>query len=358
LVAHYGCTVVLCTATQPALEWRQKEFEVGIKDVRPIVHDAPSLFAALRRVEVIRLGKVSDELLVDRLAKESACLCVVNTRAHAAKLYDALAAKLGARGCYHLSTFMCPQHRRDKLLEIRERLTGGMPCRLISTQLIEAGVDVDFPAVYRAPSGFDSAAQAAGRCNREGLLELNGQPALGRVYLFESDSPPPRGLLRAAAQCGSELAERFADPIIPSAVEAYFRLFYWSQQHQWDKFEVIPPLADEFRNKELQLKFRTAASRYRIIREEQTSILVLYNDEARRLRDRFLKSAEIDFQLLRDAQRYCVGVRDILLNALHNNALIVPHDSGVWLLVNERAYSPAKGISPDAVGIDGALMVV
>jgi CRISPR-associated endonuclease/helicase Cas3 len=358
LVAHYGCTVVLCTATQPALERRGNEFEIGLEKVCPIVSDVPGLFNALRRVEITRLGVLRDEQLVERLAQEAdSALCIVNTRAHAAKLYDALVARRGKAGCYHLSTFMCAQHRRDVLTEIRQRLKDGKPCRLISTQLIEAGVDIDFPAVYRAPAGYDSIAQAAGRCNREGRLEQNGQALLGRVYLFETENPPPPGLQRAAAQCARELADRHADPIAPEAVEAYFRLFYWSQQHQWDKPNVLAALADDFKHKEVQLKFRTAASLYQIIREEQQSILVPYNADARAMRDRLLRSGEADYLLLRDAQRYVVGVFDKMLDKFCENGVVIPHESGLWLLVNDNAFSREKGLSLDAVGIDPMLMV-
>jgi CRISPR-associated endonuclease/helicase Cas3 len=358
LVAHYGCTVVLCTATQPALEWREREFELGLKNVRPIVRDIPLLFGKLKRVEVIRLGKLSDVDLADRLAGEPAVLCVVNTRPHAAKLYDLLVDRCGNEGCYHLSTFMCAEHRRHKLAEIRRRLREHQPCRLISTQLIEAGVDVDFPAVYRAPAGFDSVAQAAGRCNREGLLlHDNGRPALGRVCLFDTEIPAPPGLQRAAAQCGAELAGRYPDPIAPDAVEGYFRLFYWSQQHQWDKPQVLAALADDFKSKDLQLRFRTAASRYQIIRDEQTPIVVPYNDDGRALRERLLRSGDVDFALLRNAQQYIVAIRDNLLTALVDSGTIVQHDCGLWLMMNDSAYSADKGLSPGGIGIDATLMI-
>jgi CRISPR-associated endonuclease/helicase Cas3 len=359
LVAHYGCTVVLCTATQPALESREKEFEIGISKPHPIIRDVPALFTVLKRVAVERLGPVSDDALVERLANERAALCVVNTRPHAAKLFDALAAGGGGKGCYHLSTFMCAQHRRDKLAEIRQRLKDRKPCRLISTQLIEAGVDVDFPAVYRAPAGFDAFAQAAGRCNREGLLEKDGQPIPGRVYLFDTETPPPPGLQRSAAQSARELIAEHPDPLAPAAVEAYFRLFYWSQKdrHNWDKPDVLGPLSDDFKHKELQLKFRTAASRYQIIREEQTSILVPYNDEARCIRDRLMRGDPADFQLLRKSQRYLVGVREESLKKLEENQLIIQHESGLWWLANDRAYSPNKGMSFDAVGFAPEMLI-
>jgi CRISPR-associated endonuclease/helicase Cas3 len=358
LVAHYGCTVVLCTATQPALERREHEFEIGIEKVQPIARDAQALFAALRRVQVTRLGLQTDEQVVERLSDEPAVLCVVNTRPHAAALYDALVAKAGKEGCYHLSTFMCAQHRRERLAEIRGRLKEGRSCRLISTQLIEAGVDVDFPVVYRAPAGFDSIAQAAGRCNREGRLEKDGLPTLGRVYVFDTEKQPPIGLLRDAAQCGRELFERHPDPLIPAAVEDYFRLLYWQKKTAWDKHDVMGALADDLTRAELILQFREAAKRYQIIRDEQVSILVPYDAEARRIRDELRKNAEVNFQLMRDAQRYIVGVHEHLLCKLESNGVVVEHPSaGLWLLVNEGAYSAEKGLTPDAVGIDAALLI-
>jgi hypothetical protein len=120
---------------------------------------------------------------------------------------------------------------------------------------------------------------------------------------------------------------------------------------------VLGALADDFRHPELQLKFRTAASRYQIIREEQTPVLVPYNKDARRLRDHLLRTTEVDFMLLRDAQRYIVGVRDHLLDVLRDKQVVIPHDSGLWLLANDGAYSPEKGMSPEAVGIDAMLMI-
>lgn len=348
LVVRYGCTVVLCTATQPALHQREG-FAIGIPEtnVRKIITDEAKLHQSLKRVEVERLGRLTDDELVDRLAKQPRVLCVVNTRPHAAKLYDALVARCGKEGVYHLSTFMCAQHRRDKLAEIRKRLIDGRPCRLVSTQLIEAGVDVDFPVVYRGPAGFDSAAQAAGRCNREG--RLNG---LGRVYLFDSETAPPPGLLRAAADTGRELAARWPDPLTPPAIEAYFSQFYWSQSRQWDKFDVLETLPSPQRGRPLHFKFREAAKRYQIIRDEQAPILVPYDGKAGRLIERFRLGAEIDYRLLRETQRYIVGVREELLKKLVENKVVIQHEFGLWLLCNTNAYTSERGLSPEAAGFD------
>lgn len=371
LVARYGCSVVLCTATQPALEHRPGEFEIGLAGVRPIIDDAPALHVALKRVSVERPGTLNDDQLVERLAADRAALCVVNTRPHAGKLYDALVASRGsATGCYHLSTFMCAQHRRDVLRRVRQRLTEGKPCRLISTQLIEAGVDVDFPVVYRAPAGFDSIAQAAGRCNREGTLTReDGRPALGRVVVFDTESPPPPGTLRQTAQAAKELFDAHPDPLAPSAVETYFRLFYWSRQHEWDKHGVMPRFGYPDGRGLPPFMFRQAAEAYRIIREEQTPILVPYNAEARTMRDRLRRDGAIDFGLLRATQRYTVCVRGARretggidpgspLAKLVESATVREHESGLYLLENDLAYSCDKGLSFDQSGFDpDALMM-
>jgi CRISPR-associated endonuclease/helicase Cas3 len=358
LVAHYKCTVVLCTATQPALE-RREGFDIGVENVRPIIREPEPLFAALKRVEVSRAGKLLDDTLASRLSAENSVLCIVNTRPHAAKLYDALISQCDKESCFHLSTFMCAQHRRDALAMIRKRLADRKPCRVVSTQLIEAGVDVDFAVVYRAPAGFDSIAQAAGRCNREGRLEADCRPILGRVYLFETECPPPPGFLRSSAQCGKELIDYHSDPITPEAIEAYFRLFYWSQKNQWDKNAVLDALDDDFRDnrRPLRLKMRTAASRYQIIDDDQASVVVPYDANGRAIRNRLLRSGEVDFGQLREAQRYLVGVRHSTLDALCSNNVVIEHDCGLWLLINDEAYSHDTGLRPQAVGIDPTLMI-
>lgn len=352
LVDHYACTVVLCTATQPALEQRDG-FQIGIDRgaIREIIPDAPELYAKLKRIQIEHLGRLSDDELVGRLAGESAVLCIVNTRRHASGLFDLLAKKSADGANFHLSTWMCAEHRRDALSTIRQRLKGGEPCRLISTQLIEAGVDIDFPCVYRAPAGYDSIAQAAGRCNREGRM------ASGKVYLFDAETLPPVGLLRHAAQAGRELAERFGDPLAPEAIEAYFRRFYWSQQHRWDSEEVLAQFEDDLRDPRLRLQFREAAARYKLIRDDQACVLVGYNDDARAIRRRLLRGEPADFRLLRLAQRYTVNVWGNLLRELSRKSLVIENQSGIWLLLNDSAYTAEKGLSLEASGVDSEFLI-
>ena len=157
--------------------------------------------------------------------------------------------------------------------DIRGRLAAKQPCRVISTQLVEAGVDLDFPTVYRAEAGFDSIAQAAGRCNREGKLPM------GFTYIFEAEERPPAGLLRAAADAAKELQSKYPDPLDPEAVEAYFQLFYWTQEARWDKHGVMKTMSVDDQRGRLLFQFREMAAAFRMIRDEQLPVLVPYCED-------------------------------------------------------------------------------
>lgn len=343
LVAHYGCTVVLCTATQPALE-RRDEFPLGLTGVRPIIEDPRVLYAALKRVEVRDAGKLCDEALVERLAAEDRVLAIVNTRPHAAKLFSALTRTMNSGGCFHLSTLMCGAHRRSVLARVREAARVG-PCRVVSTQLIEAGVDLDLPVVYRAEAGLDSIAQAAGRCNREGRL-----PGLGVTHVFQAEQPPPPGYLRDTAQTAQELFPRFReDPLAPAAIEAYFRQHYWKSSDLFDKHEVLP--MTKMQNERTSFQFREVAERYKIIRDEQFPILIPYGPEGKNLLDA-LQCSALPFVSHRQLQPYLVSVPRHTLDVLEQQHAVQEHESGVWLLLRDDAYDDSHGLRLDALGLD------
>ena len=346
LVLNYGSSIVLCTATQPALE-RRDDFVLGLEKVRPIIPDTMPLFHTLKRVEVRTLGSLPDGELALRLAKEKAALCIVNTRKHASRLYDQVAVMSEIGDCIHLSTWMCGAHRRTVLKMIRERLNAQQPCRVVSTQLVEAGVDLDFPVVYRAEAGFDSIAQAAGRCNREGLQ------ALGLTYVFEGEEQPPPGLLRAAAQTRKELFSRYPDPLAPEAIEAYFRLFYWSQKDNWDKHKVMEKMTFDSARGRALLQFREVADAFQMIRDDQLPILVPYNAKAVILRDR-LMGGKVPFVPQRELQPYLVSVRKEAMRQMNERGFVEEHESGVWLLLNRSLYSSNKGLDPASTKLDAA----
>lgn len=223
LVRGYGCSVVLCTATQPAL-LAEDGFPNGLRDVVEIAPDPKDLYRRLKRVHVHYIKEpLGDEALSAKLAEAEQVMCIVNSRRHARELYGMIADQPGAR---HLSTWMCAAHRRDVLAQIRLDLDTGQPVRLVATSLVEAGVDIDFPTVYRAVAGLDSVAQAAGRCNREGKDEAGGN-----VYVFHPENipgrQPPHELKRYAEVAVQVLARHTDDPIGLDAIREYFRQTYW-----------------------------------------------------------------------------------------------------------------------------------
>ncbi|NLB90022.1 MAG: CRISPR-associated helicase/endonuclease Cas3, partial [Clostridiales bacterium] len=175
LVQNYRATAILCTATQPALD---SFFKSDIKR-KEICAQPQALYEFFKRATLIPVGQLTDEELVSRLKGENQVLCIVNSRKQAQNLYQMM-----GEGSYHLSTLMTPIHRKEVLAQVRKALKERKPCRVISTSLIEAGVDVDFPTVYRAKNGLDSIIQAAGRCNREG----KNLPEESHVYIFEEQA--------------------------------------------------------------------------------------------------------------------------------------------------------------------------
>ena len=240
----YGCSLVLCTATQPALDHDIEDFPFGFKNQTKIIGDkqAREHFRTLKRVEYHGLTKAGEppkmenDALVEAMlaAPRRQALAILNTRRQARKLFDLLAQKTKADAAlhattFHLSTWMYPAHRLQVLAEVTQRLNGGKPCLLVSTQCVEAGVDVDFPAVWRAFGPYDSIVQAAGRCNRNGALkDAAGQPILGEVNVFTpGESAKPGGLYESAMQTAALLCRMDkAEPHDPDSFGRYFRLLY------------------------------------------------------------------------------------------------------------------------------------
>ena len=240
---RYGCSLVLCTATQPALS-KSDDFEFGFENPTPIIapENASDHFKRLKRVEYHGLSKDNqppemnnDAIALAMLAApRKQALAILNTRKQARALFDLLTEKARSDGVlhdgiFHLSTWMYPAHRLQVLAEVTKCLNDKKPCFLVSTQCIEAGVDVDFPAVWRAFGPYDSIVQAAGRCNRHGALTDDaGQPILGQVHVFTpADNTKPRGTYESAMD-NARLLLRMgkADPHNPDSFETYFHLFY------------------------------------------------------------------------------------------------------------------------------------
>lgn len=336
LARGYGTSVVLCSATMPALTQREG-FPIGLRKVREIVPDPAGMAAAMRRVRVSRAGRWEDERLISEIAARPRVLAIVNRKKHAADVFRSVLDRVTA-GVFHLSAAMCPAHRTDVLDRIKVALQGDLACRVVSTQVVEAGVDIDFPVVLRAMAGLDSIAQAAGRCNREGRLDA------GEVIVFETEWEPAPMVARQR-DTAREVLSLHDDPLSLDTVEKYFRLHYWQQRPNWDKHGIAS--REMFDASTFMFQFRQAASVYRVIEEQTTPILVPYGEEGRALIAELLRSELLDRTILRRAQRFTVSVRDRQVTALtRGGACEYVHDS-LHVLNDPDAYDEHLGLIPD-----------
>lgn len=342
LAVFYHTSVVLCTATQPAVHYNADEFPIGLKDCREIIGDTASLFAALKRVEVDSLGDVSDALLVERLANHLQALCIVNRRKHAQQLFQLLGK---AEGNYHLSALMCPEHRSRILSEVRVRLCEGLPVRIISTQLIEAGVDVDFPVVYRALAGLDSIAQAAGRCNRNGKLSSPGQ-----TYIFRPEDQRGETYFRETAQVAHQLLDLHPDLLGQEAIRHYFDLYYYQQKPRWDSKNLLGRFRLDGRNRNFpfDFSFATVADEFRLIEDWQVPVIVPYDDKARSLIEDLRKPfIPLNRKLFRALQRYTVQISPRLRDANIRSFEVLREGQFHVLISTDLNYSNDFGIMFD-----------
>ena len=309
LVKHYKSTAVLCTATQPALH---QFFPKTLQPVE-ICSDPGTLYEFFRRVTLQNAGKLSDEELAERLNAQEQILCIVNSRKQAQAIYKKLS------GGYHLSTLMTPEHRKRVIAAIREDLANGRPCRVVSTSLVEAGVDFDFPVVYRAKAGLDSVIQAAGRCNREGRRATTDS----FVYVFEADDRYnlPQMLLQPAA--GYDIiSKEYSDIGEPEAIHRYFDWLYTVKQHTaLDKLNLISRFNDGWSKNGGSFPFRDTAEAFHLIDQNTFSILIPLDDEAKALEQR-ITAGERSRPLLRAVSRHSVNIYENHLNLLLQNGQV------------------------------------
>jgi len=266
LTSHYGTSVVLCTATQPAVKKRD-DFSIGLENVREIIPEPENLFYKLKRVDIINISEKSDEQIAALLREHNQVLCIVNTRSHARILYE----KLGRDPShFHLSALMCPAHRTYVLKKIRRRLANGDPCRLISTRLIEAGVDIDFPVVFRALAGLDAIAQAAGRCNRNGRLKCRG-----KTFVFRSEHSLTERFLNDTTNCAYQLLGEYQDLLSLDAIEHYFKLYFWDQKHAWDEKNIMGNfLLSQDRNLPFLFNYQKVGKKFRLIETTGRPVII------------------------------------------------------------------------------------
>jgi len=344
LAAHYGVTVVLSTATQPALSTRAyfdpRQNLRGLDNVREIVADPDDLYRRLERVQVHLPADWHNPTDWDTLAKELAghqsVLAIVSRRGDARELWHRM-----PEGTLHLSALMCGAHRSQVIRDIKARLKDGTPTRVISTQLVEAGVDVDFPVVYRALAGLDSIAQAAGRCNREGRLER------GEVVVFVPPKPAPAGLLRKGEDaCRSVLHDLTGNALERALFGQYFERLY--RACDLDEHGISNLLKVD--GNTLAVNFRTAAEQFRLIQDEDSvPVIVLYHGAGSEV-EKWIATLRKDGPqrwLMRKLQRYTVNVRRRDADKLLRQGDIEVAIPGLYLQISDWLYHPDLGFNLD-----------
>lgn len=396
LVEHCGSTVVLCTATQPLLN-RVDPSKGALKFTKndDLIPDVKGLFDDLKRVEVLNRrepGGWTDEeiarLALNEVAQSGSCLVIVNTKKSAQALYR-LCREADGMQTFHLSTSMCPAHRKEILDRIRKLLDDEFPVLCVSTQLIEAGVDVDFGTVIRYTAGLDSIAQAAGRCNRNGKQkDADGYPKAGRVHVV---NPTVENIDRLKdILCGKGITERmlddvkagieeFGDNLIgPKAIERYFEYFFFARHKEMDypvsaqtvgRDDTLLNLlssnslaVEEFRrdhnkaapNIYLRQSFMSAARVFKVIDVPTRGIIVAYGDGGRDLVNDLCSAFEVEkqFKLLRQAQQYTVNVFPQDLEKLQKAGAVhaIQKDVDILYLSDARYYNQSFGLSQTPEG--------
>ena len=306
LARNWRTSIVLCTATQPALEV-SNGFSGGFENTRELAPEPVQLSRALKRVRIRDRGPVDDLQVAEGMRASHQSLCIVNTRRHARELYAQIR---DVDGALHLTTLMCAAHRSEVLERARARLADSLPVRLVSTSLIECGVDVDFPVVWRAAAGLESVVQAAGRCNREGRVET------GDVFVFEPRDrdgrrPPPEVQQRAAAT--RNIMRQHADPLELEAIQAYFKEVYWIKGDELDAEGILAMI--RVRRESCDFPFETVAEKFRMIETILTPVIVPYcgadgrNTTVRRLLEALEQEEVVGLgNLARRLQPYVVPV--------------------------------------------------
>jgi CRISPR-associated endonuclease/helicase Cas3 len=341
LAGFGGASVVLSTATQPAFHAIPAFASVTAREIMP--EPAP-LFAQLRRVSYDWRTEpaLSWPEVADLMRAEQQSLAIVNTKADALQLLDAL----GDPDALHLSTLLCGAHRRAVLREVHDRLSAGRPCRLVSTQVVEAGVDLDFPVVLRAMGPFDSIVQAAGRCNREGKAEL------GRVIVFrpENGGMPSGPYSIGAGIAAALVAEGNVDPSVPATSDTYFRRLF-------DRVDTDRERIQQFRR---SFDFPAVQEHFQMIDQPTESVVVTGygSDEQRQwVRDQIeilRRSTMQAGEILRQLQPFMVSISERDAQRRRTDGLLGPILPGVgeWF----GGYDPVRGLRADELSLDSLVL--
>lgn len=345
LVHYYGCTVVLCSATQPELGRYLQKNPIQ-KNPIEIMENVGELFQFFKRVTFDIDGETDYAEIAKKLDKCEQVLCIASTKKEAEKIFELLDEE-----SMYLSTNLCPAHRREIIREMKTRLRDGKPCRVVSTSIISVGVDIDFPVVYLQYTGLDSLIQGAGRCNREGRQSLQKS----RAHIFWTKESKKSLFMRKEKQVTDMIRKKYnaEEMTEPSAIRTYFENWYQSNEGNLD-YREIEKLAQS-------LSFAEIGKRFHLIHDSTKSVFIPFDEKARNIKEQLMMGNR-SRQLMRAAGAYMINVRyskaqgqsDFMKLLTQGQIEMFPGDENLAYLVNMEDYDAELGLkikSEDGVGI-------
>lgn len=340
LVHYYGCTVVLCSATQPELG---RYLQKGPTE---IMENVGELFQFFKRVTFDIDGETDYAEIAKKLDECEQVLCIASTKKEAEKIFELLDGE-----AMYLSTNLCPAHRREIIRKMKTRLRDGKPCRVVSTSIISVGVDIDFPVVYLQYTGLDSLIQGAGRCNREGRQSLQKS----RAHIFWTKESKKSLFMRKEKQVTDMVRKKYnaEEMTEPSAIRTYFETWYQSNEGNLD-YREIEKLAQS-------LSFAEIGKRFHLIHDSTKSVFIPFDEKARNIKEQLMMGNR-SRQLMRAAGAYMIHVRyskaqgqsDFMKLLTQGQIEMFPGDENLAYLVNMEDYDAELGLkikSEDGVGI-------
>lgn len=339
LVKNYNCTVLICTATQP--EFQKNGLISENFKITEIIENTYQLFEDLKRVNAELIGVQSVENICEKINSYKQVLVIVNTKNHAKDIFENLNE---SDGNFHLSTNMYPNHRKQIIKDIRERLKNGEECRVVSTQLIEAGVDVDFPVVFRSVSGIDSIVQASGRCNREGKLEN------ATIYIFKPKDKSYLGIdyLKLTSQIGEYVMKSYQDILSIDAISRYFEELFRNTKYRQDEHGILNMINKHDLSK-INYDFENISKEFKFIDNVGIQVIIL-TEESKQLINR-LKYSETGIKgILRKLNGFSINIPEYVFKELIKNNFVDEIVEGLFILNNFDMYDSKLGFDKDNLG--------
>lgn len=334
LIRYYGCTAILCSATQPELGKYMK-----MKPIEIMEH-IPELYQFFQRVTYRWEDEKNYDEIADALCSHRQALCVASTKKEAYEFFSRLSCN--KKESFYLSTNLCPAHRKKVITEIKRRLKADLPCHVVSTSIISVGVDLDFPVVYLEYSGLDSLIQGAGRCNREG--KHSAETSVAHVFWTEKSK---KSRFMGKEKSVTDMIHRiFSDEKIstPEAIASYYKNWYLNNEGNMDTKYII--------ENSKSMKFRQIGQDFKLIPDNKKSIFIPFDDNARAIQQQLMQGIRTR-DLMRKAGQYIVNVlyfanphQESDFSRLQGQGKIQPFpgDSELFYLVSPDDYDPCIGL--------------